>query len=58
MNYFTCKVGSNNFISKETCYTACLEPHWISASRKKKKKTYETNICMMNSTVDTWPRFK
>lgn len=43
MNYFTCKVGSNNFIKekrKKTSSTPCLQSHCIQL--QEKQKNYET----------------
>lgn len=37
MNYFTCKVGSNNFITKKgkkTCFSPCLQSHCIQLQEK------------------------
>lgn len=48
MNYFTCKVGSNNFITekrKKTSSIPCLQSHCIQLQKKQKKqkqKNYET----------------
>lgn len=55
MNYFTCKVGSNNFIKekrKKTSSTPCLQSHCIQLQEKQKnKKTMKQNIYMMNLTL-------
>lgn len=54
MNYFTCKVGSNHFITekrKKTSSTPCLQSHYIQLQEKQKKQKQKNYVPLTSHTA-------